>query len=161
MSTHKNIEIEKIGEKIRLFRKEMGMNLIQFADLIGIKHSSLSNIENNKTKPSAETLSKLCIYTNINIEWLLAGEEKERIERNPAENQNQTKTPRFFTPIIGEIEMWLKEATGKEPMMASWFAVELKKKFPEFKEWCEKKRDSLSNETLHDNKEPEIIKKVS
>jgi transcriptional regulator with XRE-family HTH domain len=144
MSTLKNKEIEKIGERMRFFRKKKDLTLVQFANLIGITHSSLSSLENNKSKPSSETLSNLCLHTDINIEWLLTGKKKEEI----AQLENH---------ILTELKIWLNELRGKEPMTSSWFAVELKKKFPEFNDWLEKKRSTISIDTDREDNKIKIL----
>ena len=62
----------------------MGKDL---AKLIGISPWSLSDIENEKTKPSADTLASIVRHTDINPTWLfigdgpmLKGEIKEEID---------------------------------------------------------------------------------
>lgn len=67
---------EKIffGERLKQFRLAQGMKANQFAEVVGISQSSLSEIENQNTNPSAETLSLVVRNTNINAFWLLTGE---------------------------------------------------------------------------------------
>lgn len=48
-----------------------GHKVADFAKLIGISQGSLSDIENGKTKPSAETLASIVRNTDINAAWLL------------------------------------------------------------------------------------------
>ncbi|MEJ2725422.1 MAG: helix-turn-helix transcriptional regulator [Deltaproteobacteria bacterium] len=64
---------DTFGSRLRSFRKSMGKNVTEFSKLIGISQASLSDIENNKTKTSSETLSKLIWNTDIDIKWLLTG----------------------------------------------------------------------------------------
>lgn len=54
MSTKNNEIIDGIGERIKSFRLENNLTLVQLSDLIKISHGSLSGLENNKSKPSAE-----------------------------------------------------------------------------------------------------------
>ena len=49
------------------------MKSYELAKLISISQGSLSDIENNKSLPSADTISKIYLNTNINIIWLLTG----------------------------------------------------------------------------------------
>lgn len=49
-----------IGERIKEARKSMGMTQRELADLIGAKHNSVSDWENNKNKPDADTIERLC-----------------------------------------------------------------------------------------------------
>lgn len=49
------------------------MKSYQLAKLIRISQGSLSDIENCKSLPSADTIAKLYQHTNLNIIWLLTG----------------------------------------------------------------------------------------
>jgi len=62
-----------IGKRIRSYRKEKGLKVKELAQIIGISQGSLSDIENEKTKPSADTLSSIVRNTDINPYWLLTG----------------------------------------------------------------------------------------
>ncbi|MCP1311399.1 helix-turn-helix domain-containing protein [Paenibacillus tyrfis] len=59
-----------IGEKIKAIRKEHKLNQIDFAETIGISQGRLSEIEQGKTKPSAETLSELRKKFSVDLNWL-------------------------------------------------------------------------------------------
>lgn len=63
-----------IGKRIREYRQNKGVKVADFAALIGISQGSLSDIENGKTKPSAETLASIVRNTDIDATWLLTGE---------------------------------------------------------------------------------------
>ena len=62
------------GGRLRSFRESIGMSVVQFSELLGISHPSLSQTENNKTITSAQTISNLVQNTNINVYWLCTGE---------------------------------------------------------------------------------------
>lgn len=63
-----------IGHRIREFRLASGLTLKAFASKIGISQGSMSDIENGKTKPSANTVVSIVQTTGINPSWLLVGE---------------------------------------------------------------------------------------
>lgn len=63
-----------VGQRLRHFRKAQNLKLIELAEIIGISHGSLSQIETEKTKPSSDTIESLFKNTNINLGWLLSGE---------------------------------------------------------------------------------------
>ena len=67
-----------IGERIRTYRQSKGIKVADFAKLIGVSQGSLSDIENQKTKPSAETISALVRHTDIDARWLMTGEGEMR-----------------------------------------------------------------------------------
>ncbi|WP_319587615.1 helix-turn-helix transcriptional regulator [uncultured Desulfobulbus sp.] len=134
MSTKNNEKIAEIGARIRLFRKGKNLTLVQFADLIGISHGSLSSLENNRSKPAAETLSNLCLYTDIDIEWLLTGESKER--------GSERKSETFFS----QLQDWGKEMAGSENI--DWMKRQIEAQFPAFKKWKEAKEESERGEDI-------------
>lgn len=63
--------IEGVGTRLREWRQKEGLKGYQLAEQIHLTQGSLSDIENNKSLPSAETLTKLYKYTQVNIIWLL------------------------------------------------------------------------------------------
>ncbi len=63
-----------IGKRIQEYRMSLRLKVGEFANTIGISQGSLSNIENSKTKPSADTIAAIVRNTDINPEWLLTGE---------------------------------------------------------------------------------------
>jgi len=63
--------IEGVGSRLRKWRHTTKMKGYELAKEIHLTQGSLSDIENNNTLPSAETLTKLHKYTEVNIIWLL------------------------------------------------------------------------------------------
>jgi len=66
-------KITLVGTRIRQWRNTIPLKGFELAEILKIAHGSLSDIENNKTLPSADTIAKFHINTNINILWLLTG----------------------------------------------------------------------------------------
>lgn len=62
-----------LGQRLREWRKTLPLKSYQLAKLIHISQGSLSDIENNKSLPSADTIAKLYQHTALNIIWLLTG----------------------------------------------------------------------------------------
>ena len=70
----KQIENQKTtGKRLRAWRKTVLLKLMQLFRLIKVSQGSLSDLENDKSLPSATTLANLSIYTDLNIYWLLTG----------------------------------------------------------------------------------------
>ena len=67
------------GQRIKRWRQSQKPPLksFQLAELLKISQGSLSDIENNKSNPSAPTVVKLIKYTNINVYWVLTGNSGE------------------------------------------------------------------------------------
>lgn len=62
-----------LGDRLREWRKTLPLKSYELAKLIHISQGSLSDIENNKSLPSADTIAKLYQHTRLNIIWLLTG----------------------------------------------------------------------------------------
>lgn len=62
-----------LGSRLRQWRKTLPLKSFELAKIIKVSQGSLSDIENNKSLPSADTIAKLYQYTDINIIWLLTG----------------------------------------------------------------------------------------
>jgi len=63
--------VNLLGTRLREWRKTLPLKSYQLAKLIHISQGSLSDIENNKSLPSADTIAKLYQHTRLNIIWLL------------------------------------------------------------------------------------------
>ncbi len=63
-----------VGGRLRYWRKFSALRLVDLAALISVSQGSLSDLENDKSLPSATTLTGLCKKTDMNICWLLTGE---------------------------------------------------------------------------------------
>jgi len=74
MKSKKKIQdIIGCGLRIKEWRKSLGIKSFELAKKIKVSQGSLSDIENNKSNPSAPTILNLLKYTNINIHWMLTG----------------------------------------------------------------------------------------
>ena len=70
----RQIENQKTtGKRLRAWRKSDPLKLMQLSRLIKVSQGSLSDLENDKSLPSATTLANSSIYTDLNIYWLLTG----------------------------------------------------------------------------------------
>nr|WP_302597063.1 helix-turn-helix transcriptional regulator [uncultured Cellulosilyticum sp.] len=65
------------GNKIRKARKDKKLTQRQFAELIGAKHNSVSNWENNQNKPDPDTIEKICGVLEISPSYLLGLESSQ------------------------------------------------------------------------------------
>lgn len=62
---------DTLGQKVKSIRKSKKMNQTEFSLSIGISQGRLSEIEKDKTKPSAETLIALKKQFSVDLNWLL------------------------------------------------------------------------------------------
>lgn len=62
-----------IGARIKEIRKAESLTMEKFGSRIGIKHSSLSLLENGKNNPSDQTIKSICREFGISEAWLRDG----------------------------------------------------------------------------------------
>lgn len=60
-----------LGDRLRAWRKSQEMNLEQCSKKVKVGVTTLSEIENNKSLPSIETIARFYKKTNLNIFWLI------------------------------------------------------------------------------------------
>lgn len=63
-----------IGERIKAVRTDKKLTLEKFGEKIGIKKSSLSQIENGKVNVTDRVIKSICREFNVNEHWLLTGD---------------------------------------------------------------------------------------
>jgi len=59
-----------LGENIRNIRKSKGLSIMKLRELTGLSKSTISDLENSKSSPTAETLQKIADALGVNIEEL-------------------------------------------------------------------------------------------
>ena len=62
-----------INTRIKELRKSLKLTQAEFGDKIGIRHSSLSDIENNNCLVTKRNIISICKVFNVNEEWLVNG----------------------------------------------------------------------------------------
>jgi transcriptional regulator with XRE-family HTH domain len=79
MSRKKNQILENtFGGKLRAYREAKGYTIGNFAKLLEISAGNLSDIENNKVKPSFIPIKSLILKTDINLAQLFSDDEGEK-----------------------------------------------------------------------------------
>lgn len=68
-----------IGERIREYRKSLGLTMAQFGERLSITGSAVSLIELGNTNPSDRILKAICAEYNVSREWLETGEGEMEI----------------------------------------------------------------------------------
>lgn len=86
-----------INERIKLLRKEKGLNQKQFASLLGITQSGASYMEQPGNNVSESSIKSICTIYNVNEEWLRNGNE-----------------PMFIKPDIFNLDEFVKQRGATE-----------------------------------------------
>ena len=99
----KNISLiipPSVGKRLKFWRKNDGLRLVDVAGLIKVSQGSLSDLENDKSLPSAVTLTGLCQKTELNICWLLTGDGVMKREK---------EVPVEDLPLSVNVRAWLQD----------------------------------------------------
>ena len=146
MSTKKEMGI---GVRLKTYRKQKNLTLQALGEKIGLSHGSLSSIENQKTAPSAETLQNLCLYTDIDITWLLTGEGPKRIPQSeqPQAPQAAPGSKNPSADFLTDLETWAREIS-EPPGNLKWLEKQLETCLPTWKTWREAKEEEAKKTAL-------------
>jgi transcriptional regulator with XRE-family HTH domain len=92
MNNEKFSSAKTVGQRLRMWRHSNMLRLVDLAELIGVSQGSLSDLENDKSLPSAGTLTGLCLHSDMNIYWLLTGKGPVTVPDRKLEVDNTTET---------------------------------------------------------------------
>jgi transcriptional regulator with XRE-family HTH domain len=97
-----------VGERLKYWRKVSRLRLVDVAALIQVSQGSLSDLENDKSLPSATTLTGLCQKTDMNLYWLLTGE-----------GSMVSKEVRFQaeTSAVSDLMTWMQDKDFRKTVM--------------------------------------------
>ena len=65
--------MQSIGSRIKKIRQELNLSQEEFGRFFNTGKSYISAVENNKSQLSVESLVKLLVNHNVNINFILAG----------------------------------------------------------------------------------------
>lgn len=76
-----------MNSRIRELRKMLGLSQRDFGKIIGLRHSTLSDIERNSSPVTERTIIAICSKFNVNEEWLRTGKGNIFIEEDRKFNE--------------------------------------------------------------------------
>ena len=91
--------VKTTGQRLRAWRKSVPLKLMELSAKIHVSQGSLSDLENDKSLPSATTLANLSLYTDLNIYWLLTGKGPVLKGQDP-EMERTTETSRLYEDFL-------------------------------------------------------------
>lgn len=71
----KDIDMVKIGQRIKELRNDCELTQKELAQLIGVAQNTITQYENGSTKPSLEVLVKLADALNATTDYILCGQD--------------------------------------------------------------------------------------
>ena len=116
--------MDTIGQRLIIARKNLNLTVIDAAKAVGIAKSNLSRIENDKHEPAIATVMKLARFYGVTTDWILFGDD---FEGKPNENLIYVQDSKLREFVILLDEMWRE---GNQDLRG-WMAIQLQKTFPE------------------------------
>lgn len=81
MPKGKKLKLKNVGTRIRAWRKSVPLKSFELAAILGLSQGSLSDIENNKSLPSADTIVAFHLNTDLNIIYMLTGIKGDKMDK--------------------------------------------------------------------------------
>lgn len=75
--------VNRLKERIKELRTQLGLTQQKFADKLGLKRQTIAAYEIGNIEPSDSTLLLICKEFNVNEVWLRTGEGEMNIPTNP------------------------------------------------------------------------------
>lgn len=86
-------------ERIKRVRKDAGMTMEKFGEVIGMGKASVSHLESGRNTPSESSVKMICKVFNVNETWLKTGEGEPYIELSKKE-----KLAEFFGDVLRDAD---------------------------------------------------------
>ncbi|MEK9630061.1 MAG: helix-turn-helix transcriptional regulator [Nitrospinota bacterium] len=87
------------GQRLRAWRKSVPFKLMELSEKIQVSQGSLSDLENDKSLPSATRLANLSLKTDLNIFWLLTGKGPVH-KKNDPDIEKTTETSQLYEDFL-------------------------------------------------------------
>jgi len=71
------LNLEKIGGRIKYLRIKRDMTQAQLSEIIGLSKGNISSLEKNHYEPSAKSIIKLSKLFEVTTDWILLGNDKK------------------------------------------------------------------------------------
>lgn len=110
-----------LGRNIRKARLKKGWTQKQLAEAIGVKHNSISDWENGKSKPYADTLELIMGALDVDANTLLGWNDPERIKEDAEELADKI----INNPKIKEILPLIEKLSDKDMELVKQFIERL------------------------------------
>ncbi len=102
------------SKRLKFFREKLGYSQKQIAEILGIDRSTYTYYETGKSKPSLDTLSKLCKIYNVDYKDILSEEQKDELVLADAKHEPDKDSKKNKTDIIFDEKIYNLSAKEKE-----------------------------------------------
>ena len=114
----------KFNEKLTVLRQERGMNMTEFANLLGTSKQVIARYERGENTPKITTVAHYAEVLGVSLQYLINENETDRSGATPV---NKTKAPDAITE--GErvlLDLFRQIPENKQQMVLDMIRVALK-----------------------------------
>lgn len=124
--------MKTIGQRLRAARIKKNLTIPRVSERTKISRGNLSLIENDKNKPSSDTLVLLSELYDVSTDWILKGRDRDPslVKEAPDSYSLERKKgelEKFYQLLVQAWEEGDEEIRG-------WILVQLRRAFPEIAE---------------------------
>ena len=91
-------------ERIRILRKQLGLNQTEFGARIGVKQTTIAGYETGASTPMDAVISSICREFNVDEHWLRTG-EGEMFRARDRMDELMESAGRFFSNETDEFRL--------------------------------------------------------
>lgn len=106
--------MKSIGLRIRELREHKKLTQKEFCELVEIKQSNLSHIENKGEKISIEVISRIISNFNIDANWLILGRGEMFYKKEDQSNKDNSIISQYLEDKEKMVKMLEKEVNRLE-----------------------------------------------
>lgn len=104
-------------ERLKILIDALGLTAARFSELHGVSQVSMSKMLNGDTKPSLDTLEKICLANpKISADFLLRGEGQPLVGEKLKEVPDSNETLRLIFEIQNHVNGFLLEKVKEASM---------------------------------------------
>ena len=106
-------EFAKIGNRLALFRKKLGLSQKELAEQAGVNRVYLAQIETGRTNPSFNVIYNIYKKYSLSIDWLLSGNGPLTIDQSIEEKKEKIQLLDFQEQFIAKLNLHKTESQKK------------------------------------------------
>jgi transcriptional regulator with XRE-family HTH domain len=147
--------MKEIIQRLKELRKKLGINQGKFAERIGLKQGSYSDIENEKEVLTQRNIKLICLEFGVNTTWLITGKGLMFLQKSDAQvierldgtglTSDERELLEIYDRLLPETQDEVRDYASEKLELQ-----ELRGESPE-KTDAEKGADALQNTILKEN----------
>lgn len=130
----------------RITRETGIKNSAQLSEFIGVSQSAISQHKNKNNEFPIKWAFTIGEKYNLSTDWIMTGKGAKTRGGEVQNNQIATADFKKRRSAVGckflkDVEEWISERKEDEPKFETWFEVEFRKHFPDYRRWAQRRNE--------------------